>query len=1311
MPRLWEQIERLRAIVDTARAQDVEREPEAVRTRYEPYAESYFRIEAVKRLEQRLIHALQDGRSITGYLSADFGYGKTATAVYLWKRCLDSELVAVPPFLFRQLKDVMQATYGWLAYQLEQTYPSLIRRLEEAYQRHNVRSTEELVEAIARREGISEAKARRIVDEYIRRYKDVTTAEALLDFLREAAGIALEAGFKGLVVFADESQEFIRTEDAGARDAVQTLSELVKGVRALAETPLGFMLAMPVNPTETAIEEQAGDIMQRMRERGAALRLEDAYGSGFPKELWEYLCDRFGGERIKRAVEERTLEALGQLCERKDLSNGPRTVISAFKRIAQRYQESGVPYTPIDLMDDYLQGHIVFEGREAKVTGALQSLLAHPSVQGDVRRQQAVKLLTAFPRGVDQAKAGELYQVIEDLAHKELWLGEHLTQLTEGYALVRLGLDGPPRPLLEEIVRDFRRRWHQVWSEQTKERLAATGFVQEILPLLFPQRSPGQYAGFGGHADRRIENSGIAYCVLDGAFERLVSRFPNRKVCVSVSTNADGLSRFLPPEDIDLDFRFFLEVPGEPDAENRPARVVSANQDRRVDFHLNLKRTFGRQFPPDLTFLHDIMSPERTSAQVLLGLSMRMWGWLEEHPDTSEANRQMIEARRGMLHRFVLQLLLPDAEDQTRVTVTGVRVSGAGQRLVESVFEAKCGELYPSYRSLKVTREWKNLLRRYRDALSRRPLGERRGRVPFAATKRQVAQAFGWTHTVFESTSRTLRDMGLLKVHWGRGRGEESEAEVTFLEHPLEELLRTALKNEGEERSVSYSGQARRGKSIRVGRLKEIGRRYGYLSEEVDEAVELLILRQYVERGSDDTIHEFTGAVDANELAYQAQNLEVRLRSLGEYFGDEVRDYAQMLQEAREYLRTLQDEVALDAAQRKLHELEVRLEEFIKGKARQLANVLSGLEGELQRRRGELTPTELESPVNGSVDFVRLVDDNRKRLRSWYRDLQNKWLKLAEKAAGLHTQAPTVTDVHELNKVVETHKELDRLKENLEGKIESLRRYLNGLQCWRVVVAKASALRERLDPESSLRERLDDVTTKIMEDFAERRIEALLDWEQFEIQVNDVEAEIRNEENRKRNEFQQCKEDYERGLAKFLTQRMVQATFDPEDPEQSYQLLYQDVLRKLRDWVREQDGIAQQVQSEIEYLINERGINASEERLHAEQVVRELATAGGSLNLGLVKDWAEFQRYCGDLEKIRDTLRGVQEKLGRMRTQKEEPSEEEKGVLQVLSRQRCSLENLRRQVRSGNLSLENLFRLLLGLYRKGHLELEVYKRE
>lgn len=1313
MNTLWERLDTLRAIVDTAQAEDIERQPDAIRTRYEPYAEAYFVIEAVKRVEERLIGEIRAGRPVTGYLSADYGYGKTATAIYLWKRCLDNDVAAVPPFLFRQLKGLMQATKGWLAYLLQHTQPTLLPKLENSYHRHAERSADELAKEIATRQGISEAKARAIVQEHIANRRDVTTTQSVLEFLRDATALAQEAGFKGLVVFGDELQEFVRTEE-GARDAIQMLSELVKGVRAMANVPLGLMLTMPVSPTESAIEEQAGDIMQRMRERGTALQLQNAYGREFPKDLWQHLSKQFSNESTKQAVEDRTLEALGQLCERKDLSNGPRTVMNAFKRIAQHYQHRHRPYSPIDLMDDYLHGHIVFEGREAKLTGTLRQLLELPTVQNHPQRQQAVKLLAAFPRGVDETKAGDLYPVIQDLAELGQWLGEHITQLAEGYALVGLQEHAEARPLLDEIVRDFRRKWHYSWNEKLKAQMAAGGFVQDIVPLLFPPRAQGQYANFSGHKNLERDTHNVPYMLLEGSFERLFSRLPDRKVCVSVGIDRDDLNRFRPPdEDLDLDIRFFLELPDDVEADTTPTRIVSANQDSRIDIHLNLKRTFGRQFPLELGFLRDLMSPERTSAQVLLGLSMRMWGWLQEHSETSEADRQMIEAQRRALHRYVLQLLLPDANEPAKVQAIGIKVSGAEQRLMESIFEAKCSERYPHYKPLMITKEWKSHLQRYRDVLSRRPLAERRGRQPFAGTKQEIASEFRWTVAAFEAQSRNLREMGIFELLDWRGRNEESEATVLFKEHPLEAMLREVLHQQGRIKSVTVRGHAKQVKSLEISALRKVARRQGYLPEEVDEAVALLELRQYIERQPDGTVQEFAGMLDADELRHQASEMEGRLEKLATHFRDELHAYERLLRESREYLAGSEDEVALDAAQRKLHELQVRLDEFIKAKSRGLADRLSSLEEELDRRRAEFQPHELDQQVAGAVEFVHRVDDQRKKLERQFRQLGQQWEQLQGSVSENKQHARTIDDENDLCSLVELAAQCGEKKQRLEDELKRLRPYLVGLEHWRGIVSKATALRGQLDLNSPLRQRLDEeITTAILEDFAIRQLEALLDWERFKASVDAIESEIAAEESRQRNEFHRRKEQYEQVLGQLTPQRMIQAIFDPKDAEQSYQVLYQGALRKLREWLNEQLELAQHALDEFDYLIRERDITiASDDRNAAQAVFEDLRQAIGQLNQELVEDIERFKRYCSESGEAYKRLRDVQDRLAHIRTTKEPPTEEERPLLEILSSQRCSLEDLRRQLPPNMATIEILFDRLRGLYRKGHIVVEVRKRE
>jgi hypothetical protein len=1310
MQSLWERLDILRAIVDTTRAEELERQPETVRTRYEPYADAYFVIEAVKRVEQKLISELRAGNSVTGYLSADYGYGKTATAVYLWKRCLDSEIVAVPPFLFRQLKDIMLATKGWLAYQLRHTHPTLLPQLETAYQQYAEQSADQLAEEIAKKRRLPKDTAIAIVQEYIGQRRDLTTSAALLAFLDRATELAVQAGFKGLVIFADESQEFLRTEEAGAHEAIQTLSELVKGIRALGKRPLGLMLTMPVNPTETAIEEQAGDIMHRLRERGTGLQLQDAYGREFPKALWDYLCESFGDDSTARAVEARTLEALGQLCERKDLSNGPRTVINAFKRIAHHYQKTHRPYTPIDLMDDYLQGHIVFEGREAKLTSTLHRLLELPAVSGNRQRQQAVKLLAAFPRGVDEIRAGELYSVIGELADRGQWLGEHLTQLAEGYALVALQERVEARPLLDEIIRDFRRLWHSVYTERRKVEIAATAFFLELLPMLFPRRGSGQYANFSGHKDPDHDAHGVAYLLLEGCYERLFSRFPDRKLCVSVSIDPNALMRFrLPDNDIDLDFRFCLERPA---SEEAPTRIVSANQDRRIDFYLNLKRTFGRQFPHDLAFLHDIMAPERTSAEVLLGLSMRMWGWLQEHPETSESDRQLIESSRGALHRYALQLLLPDASDSALVKIQGICASGAGQRLVESVFEAKCAELYPNYKPLMTGKEWKSYLSQYRDLLNQRPLAERRGRQPFVGTKDAVANAFGRSHTAAESNAQTLQSMGLLEARWGSGRGAESRAEIHFKQHPLESLLLTKLQQEGRSKTVSVGGQTKRVKSIEVSRLRALARREGYLPDEVDEAIRLLELRQYLTRESDGTVQEFVGALDANELQHQARELEEQLRPLTNHFREELRAHMRLLSDARDHLENPEDEVALDSAQRLLHELRVRLDEFLKSKARELANQLMTQTEQMERRSAELQPRELEQQVTGAVDFVRHVDDQRRALEKQFRQLSQRWQQLQQQFTHLQQQAQAAVHSQTLCDLVSARTALETNRRQLDDELDALRPYLTGLQRWREIVSKATALRQKLELGSALRQRLDEETTEaIMENFALRQREALLDWERFKADVDTIEAEVSAQESQRYTEFHQHKEKYEQALGQLTQQRIVQALFDPREPEQSYQALYQGVLQKLQTWLHEQRELAQRTLDEFEYLVRERGIQAREARDAAQQVLNDIQKAQRLLNLELVRDWDKFQHYCGELRQIREQFQKVYNDLTRKRAEKEPPTDAERLLLQAMTTQRRSLEEIRRQLPSDDIPLHDLFQRLKELYRKGHIEIEVRKRD
>jgi hypothetical protein len=479
----------------------------------------------------------------------------------------------------------------------------------------------------------------------------------------------------------------------------------------------------------------------------------------------------------------------------------------------------------------------------------------------------------------------------------------------------------------------------------------------------------------------------------------------------------------------------------------------------------------------------------------------------------------------------------------------------------------------------------------------------------------------------------------------------------------------------------------------------------------VDAALELLQLRQYAELTPEGTVQEFAGVLNADELTHQAQELEERLKQLEAHFGGELRTLGRLLQEAHEHLTSPDDEVALDAAHRGLQDVRARLEQFIETKAQALAGELANLAGGLERRWSDLEPSPLKEPVQGAVEFVRHVDDQRKALARRYRQLKKQWDDLHAEVDREAKDAPSIRRAGILAGIAESKQIMQARAKTLEEDLGKLQPYLTGLERWREIVTKATALRDRLELDSPLRQKLDnEVTIAIMEGFASQQLEALLHWERFKAEVDTIEAEISAEESRRRNEFHERKEQYEQALGCLMPQRMVQATFDPTDPEQSYQVLYTGVLRKMQDWLQKQMGHARRFRDEFEYLAQERDMKVGSELNFAQRVLEDLERSGGLLNQELVADLTQFQRYCGALERHHKRLRKVREKLERKRAEKEQPTEEEKPLLEALTTQRRSLEEVRRRLSDG-VSLEDLFTHLKSLYRKGHVEIEVRKRE
>ncbi|MFN3421651.1 MAG: hypothetical protein ACK40X_08010, partial [Armatimonadota bacterium] len=706
MQRLLERIAHLEPIVSTVKASDLCDQPEIVRNNYEFVAALFYPFESIKReLREPLLRRLRDGKPVFGYVSGDYGYGKTATMVWLWQQCEREGIVAVPPFLFYNWDAFINATAHWLRFRLKERRPDLVEKVEQLLNRFHGEAIGALAESYVRQRRISIDSARRIIEDLLEDLLkqgklSLANPSQIVEFLREATKLAKEGGYKGLTVFADEVQNFV--DQGNIHEQIEQLRKFVHAFRTL-DCPAGVFWSL-ASRVEERLNEQAGDMMQRIQDYSAFLPLQGAYTRDFPRQLWKHLCDTYAPEALN-LIDEAALEALGQICERKDLSNGPRTVIAALRSAAARWQEKRQRYTVWELADDYEHRRIVFEGTEQMITTTLRTLLNEPLVRSNPEYQKAIRFLCMFPAGV-RIKVMERYGVdkaVKELAEEWSFLGTYIYQPQyDCFALTQLKPEQVKVDPLTELLRRFRDRWWHEYSEETKLQTAKVAFLAFVLPEIFPKRGLGEQGKWSGHFKSpeeavEFDTRRVTELVLEGSFDGTMMQFPERRVAIAISNDEQSLSRWQSSDDdIDLTFRFLLRSQITEDA---PSEVITTQGEPVLDFRLNMERHYD-EYPSDLQIFRDIMLPQSVTARVLLNLAMFVYAERSRRA-LPESDRQLLET--NLLKPAIghaIQLLFHE-------TMRGVGVSpkGVGKALVEHIFAQKCKELFPDYSPLLTTRQ------------------------------------------------------------------------------------------------------------------------------------------------------------------------------------------------------------------------------------------------------------------------------------------------------------------------------------------------------------------------------------------------------------------------------------------------------------------------------------------------------------------------------------------------------------------------------------------------------------------------------
>ena len=700
----------------TPQSQEVAEVPHEQEQKFKFHVETYVAIADVKSRWDAILNNLLNKKSATGLIYADTGYGKTSTGASLWHYAEEKGIVAVPPFIWNNLVDLLIATHGWICYRLKHTRPDLIPNLEEKYKAVMAVGEEILVRKMSHEKHLSVEQAQKATA-FVKAeglLREELSPHGLLDYLRFATEQVLTAGYEGLLILPDEFQLFKNNPNTAQN--YDHLKQFIFGIHGEEKLPIGCVTLTYRETFASIKESEYNYVLARFaKPTGNLIDLQNLYGEpGFAKNLWQKLANLCSLSPLESdAIDSDVLDALGQFLRHsraRELMSGPRSVVETFRRAALHYTEKKRSYSLFDLCEDYLAGNIAFSSQHTETAQAHTQIMALPNINTP-EKQKTVKLLCVHPEGVPS----ELFQKhgisdSDSQAVVQSLLGQHV--ITKGtstptlacYRDDLLGIDS-----LNEILKQLRERFRP--EDKTAHYNAVRAFHKHIFPQIFTPRKQGTLLGWTGMQDP-IEN------VTDGCTMNLTGtlpslrEFPNRTLRVDISTQEImSDSSISEPQ---LQVRFLLNTAG--NATNTCS--ITAN---RLEFQFDIRKPISPQkVPEDIGKLTELFLPENITPLLLLSIL----NFFDEESTISTVKGAQQEAQVDFLtdrirNELIRYFFSPEVKDSVVGRATEPSSVSVGGAFIEDILKVLIPKQFPDYYAVAIAKSWDNNLGAYRDALSK----------------------------------------------------------------------------------------------------------------------------------------------------------------------------------------------------------------------------------------------------------------------------------------------------------------------------------------------------------------------------------------------------------------------------------------------------------------------------------------------------------------------------------------------------------------------------------------------------------------
>ncbi len=1196
------------SILKTANARELGQAPQDVLERYRTYALTHIPLgNTTKQLKDLERVIAENKHCAIGAIVGPYGYGKTSTSVHLWNELREEKFIAVPPFLWANLSELMDAVYYWLKFEISQGPKDFLRPLEALYERYCQSHKEEYFQKI------DADYAQELIDKGLLRLE--IRPEDVVAFFQGTSDICEQAGYNGLVIFTDELQATLAGYKPSRDEFFAHLFQIVKDIQGL-EGRWALVISMD-DDTEGMLSLRRKDILTRMQRSALYFRVKDVYNRReYPAELWSAFEKRFSFDG-NEVISSYTLDSIGQIAARPDLGAGPRMVTLALALAIKSYEKTGQQYTPLQFADDFLEGLVSFD-QQGKLPTAIKKALANNLVRGDEAHKQVIKLLAAYPLGCSEETLNafdllEDFQNFPPVARREL-----IVQVSGGYTLSSLAEESvASESIAQRLTTDFVNGFApgKTYAARAAEALFEQVIIEQVL------------SGWKSEKGKEVEIGGVKYQsrLLHGSVDN--NYYPGRCIAVMVAAVQTSPSpiwqKLFDEAHIELRFELNYNVPpGEPSR-----LVVSPDKAHIAVFQLNVMAVNQAKAISTLPrYLFDYYMPERWNPLLTLSLMEHLWRHKGDSPD----EQQRMSAAIAPLRQYALQVLLGE---QLETTPPDFMSQMVGVDRIKDLLKKQCQQLYPSYRTLMTTTKWLDNLQLYNNALQRLmsqdDLSIVRGRQPWKATKEEVADTFaipGKRLTNLEPLLDSLKDL-IIKADFS-GRTSQSTVTLQFRLHPLEEEWLKLLEESQE--TLKHNGLdvpcLPHELPLRQAATK------GYTNQESGEILRLLKQRGFIDFDQNRRLlFRTVEAIDdqRENLREQLQNLESQMQKLAEALPDFESDrfslgkLRSMLEEAKERdqleevkieIRRMKSSISTFSSNRK-----TKLQDSIREEIEKLHNLVRQGIPPWLRNSFESGPLQnlLEKQRTGlTEDYQAQLDEIRQLYEQARNDARTLPSEYIEGAIASYTLL----------------QELSKQSKRLTTHLDSHRERQDSFESWRKVSRLAVEVeREALSisqvyGNAQPKQDIEELWNKLYSRFEAQPFTFLNSHKAVHKEIDVQKQQMTHWLEGRREDFEKQRKLYEELLATVHIEVALRVPFDRDRPKESQTTLVALVLHHLHKQFTALEAQLKNALQTIRYSIQVQKLELSEAEVRANKSLDAATSIKEQISSEIISDSNRFQR-------------------------------------------------------------------------------------